>query len=40
MEKIKVAYKQKYGERLESAIGEGTKGEFGTFCVALCKVEA
>ena len=40
MEKIKTAYKQKYGERLESAIDEGTKGDFGDFCVALCKVEA
>ncbi len=40
MERIKVAYKQKYSERLESAIDEGTKGDFGDFCVALCKVEA
>ncbi|KAK4697326.1 hypothetical protein P7C71_g727, partial [Lecanoromycetidae sp. Uapishka_2] len=39
MERIKVAYKQKYGTKLESAIDEGTKGEFGDFCVALCKVE-
>ena len=39
MEKIKAAYKQKYGERLETAIDDGTKGEFGAFCVALCKVE-
>lgn len=39
MERIKVAYKQKYGERLESAIHEGTKGEFGDFCMALCRVE-
>lgn len=40
MERIKAAYKQKYGERLESAIDQGTKGEFGDFCVALCRVEA
>lgn len=40
LERIKTAYKQKYGERLESAIDEGTKGDFGDFCVALCKVEA
>ena len=39
MQKIKAAYKQKYNERLESAFDEGTKGEFGDFCVALCKVE-
>jgi len=39
MARIKWAYKQKYGTQLESAIDEGTKGEFGTYCVALCKVE-
>ena len=39
MQRIKAAYKQKYGEHLESAIDEGTKGDFGAFCVALCKVE-
>lgn len=40
LERVKVSYKQKYGKRLESAIGEGTKGDFGDFCVALCKVES
>ena len=40
LERIKVAYKQKYGKRLESAIEEGTKGDFGDFCVGLCKVES
>lgn len=39
MEKIKSAYKQKYSERVEDAIDDGTKGEFGQFCRALCKVE-
>ncbi|KAL2042960.1 hypothetical protein N7G274_004018 [Stereocaulon virgatum] len=39
MERIKIAYKQKYDTRLERAIEERTKGEFGDFCVALCKVE-
>ena len=39
MERIKIAYKQKYDTRLERAIEEGTKGEFRNFCVALCKVE-
>lgn len=39
LERIKVAYKQKYGSRLESAMQEGTRGDFGDFCVALCKVE-
>ena len=39
MERIKIAYKQKYGTKLESAIDEGTKGDFGDFCVALCKVD-
>ena len=40
LERIKVSFKQKYGKRLETAIDEGTKGEFGEFCVALCKVES
>ena len=35
-----MAYKQKNGKRLESAIDEGTKGDFGDFCVGLCKVES
>ena len=39
MERIKAAYKQKYDIRLERAVEEGTKGEFGAFCVALCKIE-
>ena len=39
MERIKIAYKQKYDIRLERAIEDGTKGEFGAFCVGLCKVE-
>lgn len=40
MERIKIAYKQKYDVRLERAIEDGTKGDFGAFCVGLCKVEA
>ena len=37
LEKIKVEYKRKYGTKLEHDIDEGTKGEFGEFCVELCK---
>ena len=40
LERIKTAYKQKYGMRLETAIEEGTKHDFGDFCVALCRVES
>lgn len=40
MERIKIAYKQKYDIRLERAIEDGTKGDFEAFCVGLCKVEA
>lgn len=35
LEKIKLAYKQKYGTKLERDIADGTKGEFGDFCLAL-----
>lgn len=40
LERIKIAYKQKYGSRLENDIEEGTKGDFMQFCVRMCKVEA
>ena len=36
LERVKLAYKQKYGSRLESDVEEGTKGDFGDFCLALC----
>jgi len=38
LERIKVAYRNKYGERLEEAVKEGTKGEFGEFMRELCRV--
>lgn len=34
--RIKVAYKQKYGIRLEDDIREGTKGDFSEFMRQLC----
>ena len=37
LERVKVEYRKRYGSRLEDDIEEGTKGEFGDFCVALCK---
>ena len=36
LEKVKAEYKNRYGTRLERDIDEGTKGEFGEFCQALC----
>ncbi|MCJ1462098.1 hypothetical protein MMC07_000698 [Pseudocyphellaria aurata] len=36
-EKIKVEYRNKYGSKLEHHIDEGTKGEFGAFCIEICK---
>lgn len=35
LERVKMAYRAKYGKKLERDIEEGTKGEFGEFCVAL-----
>lgn len=37
--RVKTEYKNKYGHRLERDIMEGTKGEFGEFCVELCATE-
>jgi len=39
LEKVKEMYRKKYEIRLETDVEEGTKGEFGEFCVALCEVE-
>ena len=36
LERIKTEYRQRYNKRLERDIEEGTKGDFGDFCVALC----
>ncbi|KAL9609477.1 MAG: hypothetical protein Q9167_005762 [Letrouitia subvulpina] len=36
LEKIKAEYQRKYRNRLEADIDEGTKGDFGAFCLALC----
>ena len=37
LERIKVEYKKRYGSRVEVDVEEGTKGEFGEFCLALCQ---
>lgn len=36
-EKVKSEYRKKYGNRLEIDIEQGTKGDFGDFCLAICK---
>ena len=36
LERVKVEYRARYNESLERAIADGTKGDFGQFCVALC----
>ena len=36
LERVKVEYKKRYGNRLEADIEEGTKGDFGDFCMSLC----
>ena len=37
LERIKIAYKQKYGSKLDRDIEAGTKGDFGEFCLALAE---
>ncbi|KAL8971157.1 MAG: hypothetical protein Q9183_001180 [Haloplaca sp. 2 TL-2023] len=34
--KVKEEYRRKYGSKLEYDIQEGTRGDFGEFCVGLC----
>lgn len=36
LEKVKQEYRRKYGNKLEHDIQEGTKGDFGEFCLGLC----
>ncbi|KAL8806177.1 MAG: hypothetical protein Q9200_005129, partial [Gallowayella weberi] len=36
LEKVKAEYRRKYDERLEQHVAEGTKGDFGEFCLGLC----
>ncbi|KAL8714164.1 MAG: hypothetical protein Q9220_001893 [cf. Caloplaca sp. 1 TL-2023] len=36
LEKVKMEYRRKYANRLEHDIEEGTKGDFGEFCLGLC----
>ncbi|KAI9678941.1 MAG: hypothetical protein M1829_001926 [Trizodia sp. TS-e1964] len=36
LERIKVEYRSRYGKELTTAVAEGTKGDFGEFCVELC----
>ena len=38
-ERVKVEYKRKYGKSLERDIEEGTKGDFGEFCVRVVEGE-
>ncbi|KAG7291729.1 hypothetical protein NEMBOFW57_001749 [Staphylotrichum longicolle] len=33
---VKRAFREQYGQDLQDAVREGTKGEWGEFCVALC----
>ena len=35
LERVKVEYKHKYNKRIEVDVEEGTKGEFGEFCLGL-----
>ncbi|KAI4119371.1 MAG: hypothetical protein LQ338_007284, partial [Usnochroma carphineum] len=36
LEKVKQEYRRKYGNKLERDIQDGTKGDFGEFCLGLC----
>jgi hypothetical protein len=36
MAAVKIAFRDRYGEDLQEAVKEGTKGEWGQFCQALC----
>ena len=40
LERVKAAYRQKYANRLEEDIADGTKGDFGEFVKQLCRVES
>ena len=37
LERVRAEYRQRYGVRLERDLADGTKGDFGEFCVALCE---
>jgi hypothetical protein len=36
MAAVKVAFRERYGLDLQEAVKEGTSGEWGEFCRALC----
>ncbi|KAL9596053.1 MAG: hypothetical protein Q9219_006069 [cf. Caloplaca sp. 3 TL-2023] len=36
LEKVKLEYGRKYGRRLEHDVHEGTRGDWGEFCLGLC----
>lgn len=38
MANVKIAYRERYGADLQEAVREGTKGEWGQFCQALCVI--
>ncbi|MDI1486861.1 MAG: hypothetical protein OHK93_006123 [Ramalina farinacea] len=40
LERVKAAYRQKYANRLEEDIADGTKGDFREFVKQLCRVES
>jgi hypothetical protein len=35
---VKQAFREQYGRDMQDAVRDGTKGEWGEFCVALCIV--
>ena len=39
LERVKVAYKQRYGSSLEKDVAHETKGEFSEFLRELCRAE-
>jgi hypothetical protein len=36
MAAVKVAFRERYGAELQTAVKEATSGEWGEFCTALC----
>jgi hypothetical protein len=36
MAAVKLAFRERYGKDLQQAVKEGTSGEWGEFCRALC----
>jgi hypothetical protein len=36
MAAVKLAFRERYGQDLQTAVAKGTSGEWGEFCQALC----